>query len=1191
MPMYPDLQDPAELSTLSEAGAVADGVPGKGAPVIGVDTEWTVSRPHRPSSERVDVLQLSSASRSLVLHLSRMSTTPSILKELMNDPSVLKVGKSIGIDKYKLEQAGILCRTTLDVAVYAKRTHLVSRSSLSLQALSEKLLRRTIKKNDYVRLSDWRAPLEADQVQYAAVDAFASLRVYMAVMEATARFVDRWSLAGGMEVYLMDDGGNMRVAKCVVCDGQPASYNTYKLAEKDRALVRIVTVLVPGFLVPYSRRRPLPTLQQVTDDAGTSEALIVLDMRQLRDASHPSEADAASNNEEEAVSFPPVGPSDGVVDPRLEATVHTEQLARARGGTSKECVDDGDGEEDRDTGDAGQGAGVRGGGASDHAGCAASAFGDHADGTPCAESMGADDLVSLSGGSTDLEEDDDPNGCELLGVGAVDEEAEERDGNDIVKSTLKMAAAGTLSGVNADVWHVMDRIMRRVHKNHGAARLFSRCLSHAIMLYNKKDAEAARAVAVELFPELTWGGVIIRRAAWVNKRVRRVVPAPDVLVTRLRALSDEFAPIRDAKTDEPLFNAAKKKAADLVLLVAQEGWLSDPPNVNVYIMLWRDNKGLPVWLCSRGSNANEGGVHQKLVKNFMVSKGASPELIHLGLYEFAHRHNTRSAHRIRRGFNNVGLYDLWLVDSICVEEKDLHERRLSYPNWQSASDFSVDAPPACGVVPMPLSRVEESCIPVGDDCQALQPLLRLYLEQVRWLAQAMGTGVPVLPVHTWSEIKMFRSVREDLYAMRGDEVPTELELTVEFNKRVTAAWAAAVRVLCTGTRRRGARPPDVFFKTPEKIRSYMEFYKRSENIVRTVRLYDPATTRQAISAKEAQYVSFGEDAESILPLFGAASASAPAASASQTEPLPSSSGPATSTPNVSLTAGRHGSTASGRGAETQSASSAPPRIATAVSSSAAVPASCISGRAAERGGLGGAAPAVSPAAQKDVGGTGGVPGTAMVRTGSDGVMAQGARATVEPAAVLPALLPSQRVSFPQCSGWLLGGAASSATGPVGSRGLEHSTSLLAPVPLLPLSTAVTPRLDMMPPPPSSGALLPLCAPHPRLLPTTASGPQAFYVPGAAAVPPAASLQQQYVPVSRGAKGRRCARCTASDCPGRWMGNPCTNSPVAMKRSSAPARSAPAGPSACEKAASTNAGNSAAHSRTSPQLPPSKRARQ
>lgn len=158
MPMYPDLQDPAELSTLSEAGAVADGVPGKGAPVIGVDTEWTVSRPHRPSSERVDVLQLSSASRSLVLHLSRMSTTPSILKELMNDPSVLKVGKSIGIDKYKLEQAGILCRTTLDVAVYAKRTHLVSRSSLSLQALSEKLLRRTIKKNDYVRLSDWRAP-------------------------------------------------------------------------------------------------------------------------------------------------------------------------------------------------------------------------------------------------------------------------------------------------------------------------------------------------------------------------------------------------------------------------------------------------------------------------------------------------------------------------------------------------------------------------------------------------------------------------------------------------------------------------------------------------------------------------------------------------------------------------------------------------------------------------------------------------------------------------------------------------------------------------------------------------------------------------------------------------------------------------------------------------------------------------
>lgn len=61
-------------------------------PVMGLDVEWDISP---GSSRRLQVLQLSSRTQTLVLHLSRMASIPHQLGALLVDPGVGKAGKMI----------------------------------------------------------------------------------------------------------------------------------------------------------------------------------------------------------------------------------------------------------------------------------------------------------------------------------------------------------------------------------------------------------------------------------------------------------------------------------------------------------------------------------------------------------------------------------------------------------------------------------------------------------------------------------------------------------------------------------------------------------------------------------------------------------------------------------------------------------------------------------------------------------------------------------------------------------------------------------------------------------------------------------------------------------------------------------------------------------------------------------------
>ncbi|KAJ9479856.1 3'-5' exonuclease domain-containing protein [Pseudozyma hubeiensis] len=154
---------------------------------MGLDLEWNFSRlggPHRTA-----LLQICSPSMILIIHLSAMShRIPPLLSAILHDPTIIKTGVAIKNDALKLQRDyGIDTRNVVELSNFVKLAqpqrwaginHLISLRDLTRIYLGRKL------RKDSVRTSDWeRYPLDAEQIEYAASDTFASLEVLRAVAE------------------------------------------------------------------------------------------------------------------------------------------------------------------------------------------------------------------------------------------------------------------------------------------------------------------------------------------------------------------------------------------------------------------------------------------------------------------------------------------------------------------------------------------------------------------------------------------------------------------------------------------------------------------------------------------------------------------------------------------------------------------------------------------------------------------------------------------------------------------------------------------------------------------------------------------------------------------------------------------------------------------------------------------------
>lgn len=143
------------------------------ATVVGFDTE---TRPCFRRGERhsVALLQLSTDSDAFLFRLNKTGI-PEVLKQFLEDEQVIKVGLSTTDDFHQLTRI-----SDIKPAGFIELQQLVKQyliTDMSLQKIYAIIFQRKISKGQ--QLTNWEAPQLTDsQQQYAAIDAWACLRIY-----------------------------------------------------------------------------------------------------------------------------------------------------------------------------------------------------------------------------------------------------------------------------------------------------------------------------------------------------------------------------------------------------------------------------------------------------------------------------------------------------------------------------------------------------------------------------------------------------------------------------------------------------------------------------------------------------------------------------------------------------------------------------------------------------------------------------------------------------------------------------------------------------------------------------------------------------------------------------------------------------------------------------------------------------
>ena len=146
---------------------------------LGFDTE---TRPSFKKGVRykVSLLQLSDGAICYLIRLNKIGI-PSSLRELLADPTIMKIGLSLKDDFSSLRHLDDTLEfgSFLEMQTLAKSYHI---KNISLSGLYGVLFGKRLSKAQ--RLSNWEAePLSKAQQEYAALDALATLRVYQQIRQ------------------------------------------------------------------------------------------------------------------------------------------------------------------------------------------------------------------------------------------------------------------------------------------------------------------------------------------------------------------------------------------------------------------------------------------------------------------------------------------------------------------------------------------------------------------------------------------------------------------------------------------------------------------------------------------------------------------------------------------------------------------------------------------------------------------------------------------------------------------------------------------------------------------------------------------------------------------------------------------------------------------------------------------------
>ncbi|TMW64812.1 hypothetical protein Poli38472_008979 [Pythium oligandrum] len=149
--------------------------------IIGIDTESMPRFDHRKRANPVCLLQVATLDRSFLYRLPPGGPLPPYIRTMLESQSIVKVGHSLDDDIRLLEKSNLVSavQTTIDTLPIATKLGCLRPG---LQTLCQLFLGGSISKE--MQVSNWEAVmLSENQVRYAATDAWAPLRVMLALIQ------------------------------------------------------------------------------------------------------------------------------------------------------------------------------------------------------------------------------------------------------------------------------------------------------------------------------------------------------------------------------------------------------------------------------------------------------------------------------------------------------------------------------------------------------------------------------------------------------------------------------------------------------------------------------------------------------------------------------------------------------------------------------------------------------------------------------------------------------------------------------------------------------------------------------------------------------------------------------------------------------------------------------------------------
>lgn len=148
---------------------------------VGFDIEWRVSHQAGQAQRPTALIQIcNSENKCYLFHIATMFGFPTELRRLLETEHILKAGVGIKGDMSKLQiDFNVNAVGTADLSTIANKLQNV-KENWSLNGLTIKLLKKKLAKERKIRCGDWeRYPLSKEQLEYAAIDAYASWRLYV----------------------------------------------------------------------------------------------------------------------------------------------------------------------------------------------------------------------------------------------------------------------------------------------------------------------------------------------------------------------------------------------------------------------------------------------------------------------------------------------------------------------------------------------------------------------------------------------------------------------------------------------------------------------------------------------------------------------------------------------------------------------------------------------------------------------------------------------------------------------------------------------------------------------------------------------------------------------------------------------------------------------------------------------------